>query len=174
MATNKWNTASNQVVHTVGNLTSTHKYVTDLANGALITEDVDNFVLAELGFNANGERTAKNLSAATVEGVLVAAPERRYLGEALKEFYVGAGERGRVVFLTKGLRFQSSAFAKGAGVTAIEEGMFAHFDVTTKKFLVHDGTHAAYATAKNKFLVLTGDDNLYHGLGVPAIHLEVI
>ena len=172
MATNKWN--AQKITHTVGNITSTHKYIQDVPNGALFTEDVDNFTLAELGFNAKGERTAKKLTAATKEGVLVAAPERRYLGESLAEFYVGEGERGRVVILTKGLRFQTSAFEAHTNVTAIDEGMFAHYNATTKKILVHDGTHADYAGAKNKFLVLTGADNFYYGLGEAAIHLEVI
>lgn len=174
MATNKWNATTGQVKHTVGNITSSHKYIQDLPNGALFIEDVDNFTVAELGFNADGERTAKKLTDAKKEGVLVSAPERRYLGETLAEFYVGEGERGRVVYFTKGLRFHSSAFAKHTGVSTIEEGAFAHFDVTTGKFLIHDGSHTDYATAKNKFLVLTGEDNLYHALGVSAVHLEVI
>lgn len=173
MATNAWNSLTNKQYHTVGNITSTHKYVQDVPNGALFTEDVDNFVLAELGFNAEGERTAKNLTAETVEGFLVAAPERRYLGESLSEFYVGAGERGRVVHLTKGLRFDTSAYDVDAGKSVVA-GAKAHFDVTLKKFLIHDGTHANYDGAKNKFHLVSNEDDIEFTLGVPTVRFEVI
>ena len=174
MSSNVWKALQNKVKHTVGNITSSHKYVVDVPNGALFTEDVDNFVLAELGFNAEGERTAKNLTDAKKEGVLVAAPERRYLGESISEFFVGAGERGRVVYLTKGFRFHSSAFALATGTTALEAGLVAHFDVTSKQFLIHDGTHADYETAKNKFTLTTNDETMHFGLGTPCVQFEVI
>lgn len=173
MATNAWNSLTNKQKHTVGNITSTHKYVQDVPNGALFTENVDNFILAELGFNAEGERTAKNLTSEKTEGFLVAAPERRYLGESLSEFFVGENERGRVLHLTKGLRFDTSAFSVEPSKSAVA-GAVAHFDVTTKKFHIHDGTHAKYDGAKNKFVLVSSEDDIEYTLGAPTIRFEAL
>lgn len=172
MTSNLWKALTNKVKHTVGNITTSHQHIQDVPNGAMFLEDVDNFTLAELGFAENGERTAKSLTDVTKEGFLVAAPERRYLGESMAEFFVGEGERGRVVHLTKGLRFDSSGFALDSTVPTLKAGVFAHFDTATKKFLIHDGKHADYSKAKNKFVVATNEES--YGLGLPTVRFEVI
>jgi hypothetical protein len=160
--------------HATGNLNSLK--VKTVAHGALVEgADVDNFTLVELGFNAEGERTAKQLSDVTKKSYLIASPETRYLGEAVVDFYNGVGERARIVLLEAGYtRFDSSAFALDATVTAVEKGKVAHFDPASKKFLIHDGTHVDYATASAKFLVVSNEDDLEYTQGQPLVRFEVI
>ncbi|WP_080845564.1 hypothetical protein [Cytobacillus gottheilii] len=155
--------------HAVGNLNSLK--VKTVANGALIEgADVDNFTLVELGFNADGERVAKQLSAVDKKAYLIAAPETRYLGEAMADFYNAVGDRARIVILEEAYtRFDTSAFTGTP-----ENGKFAHFDPVTKKFLIHDGAHADYATASAKFLVVSNEDDMEYTLGAPMVRLEVI
>jgi hypothetical protein len=155
--------------HAIGNLNSLK--VKTVAHGAKIVDaDVDNFTLVELGFDADGERTAKQLSAVDKKGYLIAAPETRYLGEALGDFYNAVGERARIVILEEAYtRFDTSAFT---GTPA--NGKVAHFDPATKKFLIHDGAHADYANAKAKFLVVSNEDDMEYTQGQALVRLEVI
>lgn len=160
--------------HSVGNLNSLK--IKTVANGAIVEgADIDNFTLGELGFNADGERTVKQLSANDKKAVLVASPETRYLGEEITKFYNAVGDRVRCVILEEGYtRFETSAFTKNAGVTEITNGLVAHFDVATKKFIIHDGTHADYATASAQFLVVNNEEDMQYTLGKPMVRFEVI
>lgn len=160
--------------HAVGNLNSLK--IKTVANGAIVEgADIDNFTLGELGFNADGERTVKQLSDVTKKAVLVAAPETRYLGEEMSKYYNGVGERVRCVILEAGYtRFETSAFTQDATAAEIKNGLFAHFDVATKKFIIHDGTQADYATASVKLLVVNNEDDLAYTLGAPMVRFEVI
>jgi hypothetical protein len=160
--------------HATGNLNSLK--VKTLAHGALIEgADVDNFTMVELGFNAEGERTAKQLSDATKKGYLIASPETRYLGEAVTDFYNAVGERARIVILEEGYtRFDTSAFALDVAVTEVEKGQVAHFDVASKKFVIHAGAHVDYAGAKAKFLVVNNEEDMEYTQGQPMVRLEVI
>lgn len=155
--------------HAVGNLNSLK--VKTVANGAIVEgSDIDNFTLVELGFNAEGERTAKQLSAVDKKSYLIATPETRYLGEAIADFYNGVGERARIVILEEGYtRFDTSAFTGTP-----ENGKVAHFDPATKKYIIHDGSHADYDSAKAKFLVVSDEDDIQYTLGQPMVRLEVI
>ncbi|SNZ09952.1 hypothetical protein SAMN05421503_1434 [Terribacillus aidingensis] len=160
--------------HAVGNLNSIH--VKTVAHGAIFLEDVDNFTLVELGFNAEGERTAKQLSDKAKKGYLAAAPERRYLDEELSAFYNAEGERGRIVIFEEGYtRFDTSAFKKNDGVDIIGHGMVAHFDIAEKVFIVSkaDAPHADYAGSRNKFLVVANEEDLAYTHGQPIVRLEV-
>lgn len=148
------------------------KYIKDVANGAIFEEDVENFHLVELGFDANGERTAKGLTTGATKAFLVASKEVRYLNEPLYAFYNQAGERGRIIFLTEGLQIDVSAY-DASGVAEIKAGQSAHYDVTTKKYIVHDGSHADFATALVQFTVLSSEDNLEYVAGLPTVRLEV-
>lgn len=154
--------------HDVGNLNKGK--VETISHGAVLLEDVDNFHLVELGFNAEGERTAKYLTDETKQGYLIASPEERYMNEPLTSFYNGTGERGRIVILKEGLRFDTSAFELDTvgGVTALSEGQFASYDPATKKFKV---TTAESITAKNTFLVVGEGHSLS---GKDLVRLEVI
>lgn len=159
--------------HAVGNLVSMDKYIQDVPNGAIATADTDNFSLVKLGFDANGERTFSPLTAATERSFLLAAVEVRYIDEKITEFYVGQGERARIIHLQEGLQIGVSAFALNTGITAVTPGQKAHWDVATKKYLLHDGTHAGYATANVKFEVIADQPDIAYTLGVPMVILEV-
>lgn len=163
--------------HAVGALNSWKIEV--LQNGAeVITANIDNFTIGELGFDgATGARTVKQLSANATVGVLVAAPERRYIdGEQLSDFYNAIGDLARVVYLKKGLHFETSAYSKNAGVTTLSNGMGAHFDVATKKFIVAaSGTpHTDYALAGTKYVLIETEDELTSIDGQKVIRLEVL
>lgn len=160
--------------HSTGNLNSLK--VKTLAHGALIEgADVDNFTMVELGFNAEGVRTAKQLSDATKKGYLVATPEERYLGEAVTDFYNAVGDRARIVVLEEAYtRFDTSAFKLDAAVTEVKKGQLAHFDVASKKFVIHAGAHADYEGAKAKFLVVNNEEDMQYTQGQPLVRLEVI
>ncbi|MCA1025677.1 hypothetical protein LCM23_06205 [Cytobacillus kochii] len=155
--------------HATGNLNSLK--VKTVANGALVEgAAIDNFTAVELGFNANGERTVKQLSDVTKKTYLIASPETRYMGEAIGDFYNEVGERARIVIFEEAYtRFDTSAYT---GEPA--NGKFAHFDPATKKFLIHDGTHADYETASAKFLVVNDEQDIEYTLGQPLVRLEVI
>lgn len=162
--------------HAVGNLNSLK--IKTVANGAIVVgADVDNFTLVELGFNADGERTAKQLSDKANKAYLIASPETRYLGEAYVDFYNEVGERVRVVIFEPGYtRFETSAFKKNTGVTAITNGQVAHFDVASKKFIISkaDSAHADYADSSAQFLVVNNEEDMEYTLGAPMVRLEVI
>jgi hypothetical protein len=162
--------------HAVGNLNSLK--IKTVANGAVVTgADIDNFTLGELGFDANGERTVKQLSAIDKKAYLVAAPETRYLGEAMADFYNEVGERVRVVILEPGYtRFESSAFSLNTGVTEVAKGQVAHFDPATKKFIISaaGAAHVDYAGSSAKFLVVNSEEDIEYTFGQPMVRFEVI
>lgn len=162
--------------HAVGNLNSLK--VKTVAHGALVEgADIDNFTLVELGFNADGERTCKQLSAIDKKAYLIASPETRYLGEAMGDFYNAVGERARIVILESGYtRFETSAFSLNSGVTEVQRGQVAHFDPATKKFIISaaGSPHADYAGSSAKFLVVNSEEDMEYTFGVPMVRLEVI
>lgn len=172
MTTKAFKTLTEKDLHTVGNVTSSHDYLQDIPHGAIMTEDVDNFTLVELGFNTDGERTATPLSDKTKKGYLVASPERRYLGENLGEFYNGKGERGRILIQKEAVRFDASNFDAKA-VTEIKAGQVAHYDIDTKKFVISDGTHADFTTAGNKYTVVLSENDIHYTLGQPTVRFEI-
>lgn len=169
MATNQLTALTKKGTHEIGNLNSIK--IKTLAHGAIVEgADIDNFLMVELGFNSDGERTCKHLTAATKKGYLIASPEVRNMGEDLVDFYNGVGEHVRIVIPEEGYtRFDTSAFT---GTPA--NGKFAHYDVATKKYLIHDGAHADYATAVNKFLVVNNEDDIEYTNGKALVRLEVI
>lgn len=173
MATSRLNAYLNPAQHAVGSLVSMDKYIQDVPNGAIATADTDNFSLVKLGFNAQGQRTFSPLTANTEKSFLVAAKEVRFLNEHLSEFFVATGERARIVFLTEGLQIGVSNFTLKAGITAVTAGQNAHWDVTSKSFLIHDGTDAGFADANVKFTVVSNETDIDYTLGVPMVTLEV-
>lgn len=161
--------------HEVGNINSWKIRV--VPNGAVVVDaPIDNFTLVELGFGENGERTCKQLSAVGNKGYLIASVERRYVpGEQMVDCYNAVGERVRIIVLDEGLRFDTSAFSLNTDVTEIKNGQVAHFDPATKKFIISDptATHADYATARDKFFVVSNEDDLEYTNGKPLVRLEV-
>jgi hypothetical protein len=174
MATRQLQALTTKGNHEVGNLNSMK--VRTLNHGALVnTADIDNFTIVELGFDADGERICKQLSAVANKSYLIASPEARYMGEEFVDFYNAVGERARIVFLDTGLRFDTSAYSKNSGVTDIVNGLVAHFDPATKKYIVSTSAspHASYSTASAKFLVVASEGDADYTLGKATIKLEV-
>jgi hypothetical protein len=163
--------------HAVGNLNSWSVKV--LPYGAIVTDAaVDNFTLVELSFNSDGERTCKQLAAKGTKAYLVAAPEERYVeGEQMVDFYNAVGDRARVVVMEPYYtRFDTSAYSLNEGVTSITNGYVAHFDVTSKKYIISDPTaaHADYAGSSAQFVVVSSEDDLAYLCGKAMVRLEVI
>lgn len=180
MATLASRQLANQPLHTVGNLISSRKYIKDYPNGAVYTEDVDNFHLVELSYNATtSEPEVKYLTDVTktnTDVFLSCGVEQRFLEwESIGHFFNGKDEKQRIVYLTQGLMFDTSAFTKDATVTGdIQTGNHAHYDPTTKKFIIHDGTLPAYATAGVKFVVRRNEADTMYTLGQPTVRLVVL
>ena len=179
MATTAMRALGKVDLHTVGNLVSTRKHIQDLANGALFVEDVDNYHLVEIEFNGDsGEPEAKYLTDVTKDKsfIFLAAGMDgfRFLPEPLGTFFSGKGDKERVVYLTQGLIFDTSAFALDGTLTEIKTGNFGHYDTTKKKFLIHDGTHADYAKATVKFVVRRNEADTAYTLGQPTVRLIVL
>lgn len=179
MATTATRNIGKEDLHSVGNLVSTRKHIQDLANGALYTEDVDNFHLVEVEFDAtSGEPQAKYLTDVTKDKAnvfLSAGVERRFLDyEPIGAFFNGKGDKERVVYLTTGLIFDTSAFELNAGITEAKVGNFAHYDTAKKKFLIHDGTATGYDTASVKFVVRRNEADTRYTLGQPMVRLIVL
>lgn len=174
MATRQLKVLTERGNHEIGNLNSM-KYNTLNHGAVVIGAPIDNFTLVELGFDAAGERTCKQLSDVTKKSYLIASPENRMMNEELVDFYNEVGERARIVFLEEGRRFDTSAFEKNTGVTTIKNGQVAHWDVTKKKFLIQETASpvAAYATANKKFLVVLNEDDLEYTAGKTLVRLEV-
>ncbi len=165
--------------HNVGSISSIQ--VKTLANGARVddsvTTGIDNWTLVELaGFNTEGERLCKPLSAGTVEiAYLVATPEQRFLGEDIAHFYNDVGEFARLVVLEPTYtRFECSNYnATGVDDTAAV-GQIAYFDTTTKKFVLLANTATSdddYTAAKYKFEVVADESDTAGNFLVPTIRL---
>ncbi len=169
--------------HEVGNLNSLK--VKTVAHGAICTEDIDNFTAVELGFNAEGERTASSLTAVGNKTYLIAAPETRYMNEAPVDFFNGVDERARIVVFEEAYtRFDTSAFELnddgtangGTAISSIQNGQVAHFNPATKKFMISDAASPAtdYTNASAKFRVVSNEEDLDYTLGKATVRLEVI
>ncbi|PGZ96955.1 hypothetical protein COE51_16420 [Bacillus pseudomycoides] len=175
MATRQQQILTQKGSHSVGNLSNIK--IKTLAHGALVTgADIDNFTLVEVGFDANGERTCKQLSAKDKKAYLIATPEARYMGENLVDFYNAIGERARLVILEPGYtRFDTSAFTLNTGVSAVANGLVAHFDVATKKYILSSAAtpHTDYAGSSAQFTAVSNEDDMDYSLGLPLVRLEV-
>lgn len=165
-----------KVKHAVGNLNNWR--VEDLNLGAIVSDSaMDNFTLGELDFDSNGNRIVKPLTANTVKGVLVASPED-YLKEfeTISAFYNGIGDRARILKLVSMKRIDVSNFEGEVEIStkAIKNGQKVHYDATKKKYIVSNNgsDHADYATAKNKFVVVSADAGQLDGQDL--IRLEVV
>jgi hypothetical protein len=174
MATNKQDTLVNLYSHSVGTINSWK--VRDIANGAIVASTpIDNYTIVELDFDTEGNRIAKQLSDVTKKQYLIASPERRYLGEDITEFYNGIGEKARIIVLDEGVRFETSAFSLNAGVTEVEKGNVAHFDPTSKKFIISKASspHASYSNASTKFTVVGDIEDTAGNFILETVRLEV-
>lgn len=147
--------------HPVGNL---NNWTNDVVNqGAICAEDISNFSIVELGFDATtGERDCKYITDGTKKGYLIASVEE-YMdewGEDVGNFYNAKGERARIVILNPHVTRIDVSNIKlddvAVGAKAVANGMHVFWDATQKTFVVCNGAsdNAGYATAGNKFIVV--------------------
>lgn len=168
----------NEDKHAVGNLNNWNKSLVN--EGAVATEDIENFSIVELGFNDKGERTYSYLTDKATKGYLVASVEEymEEYGEDLGNFYNAKGERSRIVVLDPMVtRFDVSNYEaddKASNAKEIANGMKVHWDVTGKKFIVSNGTadNADYATSANQFVVVNANSVVLDG--IQTIRLECV
>lgn len=166
----------NYTKHAVGSYNS--DVMDTYGNGAKCGEAIDNFTLVEVKYDAEGNETCVSLTDATKEGLLICTPETRHFeSEQMDSFYNGTGEMARLAYLSPNKRFQTSAFTKDDSGKAIFKGQKVHFDPTTKKYIISNGTatNAAYATAFNKFVVQEVEDDVEYTIdGLPMIMLRAV
>lgn len=166
MASRMYDLLTQRGNHEIGNLNT--KWTVHMTNGAMAAEDMENFTLAEV-FYENGIEKCKYLTDVKKKGYLITTVEEEHLldGEEYTDFYNAKGEMVRLtdVEAQKASRFETSAFEKNTGVETIQKGYVAHFDPTTKKYIISEPTspHADYADAVNKFEVVEVDTDF----GVP-------
>lgn len=179
MASRGYKTIGERGTHEIGALNS--KWANHLVNGAVALEDFDNYLLVELERDAEGVLGCKVLTDNTKKGYLATTIEEEDLlqtdgfSEEYVDFYNATGDMVRVtdVDVQKNVRFETSAFTKNTGVTEIKRGFVAHFDPTTKKYIVSNPTslHTDYTDAVNKFEVVDEDTDLGFAFEVPTIRL---
>jgi len=170
------------VVNTHGCGVVNTSWARHLTNGQKLTlGNLDNYTLAEtVGFDTDGNATCKALSAITVKGLLVTTVEEEALyGEGdlqgnYNDFYNAMGDMVRLTIQEQYLRFEVTNFTKNAGLATIALGNVAHYDTTTKAFIVSAvGTeHVGYATAVNKYDVVGADTDFGFNIGTPTIRLQ--
>lgn len=167
--------------HEIGTLNT--KWTKHMANGAMAAEDFDNYILVEILRDDEGQLTCKPLSDTKKKGYLATTIEEEHLlqvdgiSEEYVDFFNGKGEMVRItdVDAQKNSRFETSAFSANGDIT-IKEGFVAHFDPTTKKYIVSDPTsaHVDYETAINKFEVVHTDSDFGYAFDKPTIRLMSI
>ncbi|XZN14382.1 phage morphogenesis protein (plasmid) [Clostridium perfringens] len=167
--------------HEVGNLNSW--VIEDVPEGALVDDAaIDNFTIVELDFKeVDGVivRTCKQLTDKTHKQYLISSVEERVESalytEELCDFYNAQGEQARIILLQSGKRFDFSAWSLNDGVKEIKNGMVAHWDVATKKFIISDpkSPHADYADSSTKFTVVANGVEIAKLCGKQLVRLEV-
>lgn len=181
MSSRMFKTIGERGTHEIGQLNT--KWTVHMANGAVASEDFDNYLLVEL-FYDEGQLKCKVLTDNTKKGYLATTIEEEDLlqtdgfSEEYVDFFNGKDEMVRItdVDQQKNSRFETSAFSKNTGVTTISKGFVAHFDPTTKKYIVSNpaSAHADYVTAVNKFEVVDEDSDFGYAFDKATIRLMSI
>lgn len=146
-----------QNLHHVGNLNNWKKK--HLNQGAVATEDIDNYMLVSLGFNAvSGERECTRVVDVGTKGYLVATPED-YMEEyeTISSFYNGIGERAGVVKMDIGMRFECSNFLLEDENQPVNNGNPVYYEPARHAFVVANVTNGPigrYQLAANKLVVV--------------------
>ena len=187
MASRGYNVISTEGNHEVGSLNT--KWVKHMANGAMATESIDNYLLVETSRNVDGELECKALTDATIKGYLVTTVEEEDLlqtdgfSEEYTDFYNAKEEMVRItdVDAQKNARFETSAFELNADgvtnggtiVTEVKKGQVAHFNPATKKYMISDATDpaTAFATAVNTFEVVDPDSDFGYAFEKTTVRL---
>lgn len=177
MSTRLFDILSTRGNHEIGALNT--MWTKHMANGAIADENIENYTLVEI-YWTDGELHCKQLTDVAKKGYLVTTVEEDQLmdGEEYVDFYNAKGEIVRITDVAeqKNSRFETSAFILNEGVSAVANGYVAHFDPTTKKYIVSDpaSPHADYANAVNKFEVVDNDSALGYAFDKDTIRLMSI
>lgn len=158
--------------HAVGSINSIKFRMVN--QGAICTADIDNYMLVDTTFNEEGERTCSVITDSTKKGYLIASPENvmEEFGENNASFFNGQGERGRLVILDFGFRFECSNVVANDKSASIKNGNMAYFDPAQQKFvIVTKGDDANLTPAGHKFMVVDASANTLSGL--QTVRLEV-
>lgn len=147
-----------------------------MANGAIATEDIQNYTLAEIAW-VDGVLTCKKLSDPANKGYLVTTVEEDQLfqelgfSETYRDFYNAEGEIIRItdVDAQKNSRFETSAIS-AEDATTVAEGQFAYWDVATGTYKITTDLTDLDAVV-NKFEVVDADTMLGYSFDVPTIRL---
>lgn len=177
--------------HSVGNLVSAQQYIRDFANGAFFTEDIENFTLVQGVLSPDDVTATVNGAQVVIGGAnqlqvkkfetetmaskifLTAGVERVYAPlDGIEQFYNGMGERQRVVYLTHGLIFDTSAFENSVVGAEVKVGDKVKYDTTKQKFVI-DNTFDP-TTAPVAFEVLRTEGDIEYTLGQPTVRLVVV
>lgn len=160
--------------HGVGVVNSS--FAKEIVNGAIISADADNYTLVEFdGFDSEGNRKCKPLSASTVKGLLVSTFEEESLfGEEsyqgnYNDFFNAQGEMVKLTVQEPYLRFEVSAYT---GTPAV--GSYAYYDAATKKYVCVAVPDTAMKAAKNQYLIVAKNTDFGANLGIPTIRVEVL
>lgn len=171
--------------HEIGSINT--KWTKHMTNGAIADGNMENYTLAEILWT-DGELHCVQLTDATKKGYLVTTVEEDQLmeGEEYLDFYNATDEIIRLtdVDVQKNSRFETSIFELnadglangGTTVTAAAVGDVAHFNPTTKKYMISLASAAAtaYGTAVNKFEVVGLDTDFGYPLDKTTIRLMSI
>ena len=172
--------------HEIGQLNT--PWAKHMVNGAIAIEDIDNYLLVEIARDFtetdDNELQCKVLSDNTKKGYLATTIEEEDLlqeggfSENYADFYNAIGDMVRItdVDVQKNIRFETSAFTLNDGLTEAKKGYVAHFDPTTKKYIVSDpdSAHSDYSNAYNKFEVVDIDTDFGYAFDVTTIRLMSI
>lgn len=161
--------------HGVGLVNSS--WAKEIVNGAIISEDLDNYCLVEFdGFDVEGNRKCKPLTASSVRGLIVSTVEEESLfGEEsyqgnYNDFFNQGGDIVKLTVQEPYLRFEVSNFSGTPKV-----GCYAYYDHATKKYVCVDTPDGTMHASKNQYMVVAKDTDFGANLGgIPTIRLEVL
>lgn len=177
MANAKYDAVFTENKHTVGLINSS--WAKKIVNGAYCpTANIDNYTLVEMdGFDTDGNRKCKPLSAIGTKGFLVSTIEEEslyfdeeYLQGNYNDFYNAKGEMMNLTIQEPWLHFECSNYSGTPKV-----GGYAYYNVTDKKFICVDTADATMKTAGNQYTVVAVNTDFGANLGVaPTIRLEML
>lgn len=174
---------ANKVKHNVGTINTS--WAKEYANGAVLTGgNADNYTLVEFdGFDEEGNRKVKPLTANTVKGHIVSTVEEEDIYRAIDaglsanytDFYNKEGDMVKVTISEPFLRYEVSNFEFNTGITVAARGQVAHYDATKKKYIISSAStpHAGYTAAVNKYIVVDPDTDFGYNIEVPCVRLEI-
>lgn len=174
MANQKYHDLLKENKHNVGVVNSS--FAKEIVNGAVATVDMDNYILVEFdGFDAEGNRKCKPLTASNIKGLMVTTIEEDSIfGEEVyqggyNDFFNAQGDMVKLTVLEPYVRFETSNFTGDAAI-----GGYAYYDHATKKFTCVATPEENMKAATNQYLIVGKDTDFGANIGIPTIRLEVL